>query len=247
MRENEIRADLRTLAHFLDNWDKNVKNASLLNQIKVTSTPLISYSISTSQPLIFSNIDIDRHSIPTGIDSIPKDDRLFNVHINILFAEEVKLTSELYDPISKLGVAFKIKGEYIKGEEIKKAMCSWHLDKTTSSGSSFHHPTYHLNFGGDHMIDEVKLNNDCFGNLLLLPNPRVIHPPMDIILSCDFVIKNFYTKSRHQKLTQSNGYIRLIEKARKRYWESFVYALISNWDTTFTVSNLEFENVIGNR
>ncbi|KAA0126802.1 hypothetical protein FY557_15990 [Chryseobacterium sp. SN22] len=245
---NEIKKDLRSLAGYLGNWGKYVKNHGMLNNINCHSSGgQIHYSIEKVMPLVFQDIDIERHVIPQGIDCLCREtERFFEVELTIRLSQ-INEPSDLQDPIKRLGVAIKIEGEYLSNDIFEKAICSWHLDKGDSSTSLFTHPTYHLNFGGDHMANKIteEANPKYYGGLLLLPAPRVLHPPMDIILSCDFIIKNFYEKSKHHTLTSLPGYKDLLEKAKSRFIRPYIYALGSTWNSDLTISNLSHNSAFG--
>ena len=245
---NEIKKDLRSLSGYLGNWGKYVKNHSMLSNITCNENHgVIHYTIEKAKPLIFQDIDIERHVIPQGIDSLCREtERFFEVAL-IIHLSQINNPKDLEDPISKLGVAIKIEGEYATSKNFEKVICSWHLDKGDSTKSLFTHPTYHLNFGGDHMKDKIKEeeNPKYYGGLLLLPAPRVLHPPMDIILSCDFIIKNFYEKAKHVSLTSLPGYKDLLERAKNRYLRPYIYALGSAWNNGLTISNLTHEAAFG--
>ena len=206
----------------------------------------ITYSLEKNSPLIFKNIDLDRHSIPTGIEKLPSNDKDFEVHLNMVLSEISDEDDFSVDPLTKLGVSIKIKGDYIKDNELKNAICSWHLDRDAPVSSSYCHPLYHLNFGGDQMTSHALNDPNYFGNLLLLPNPRIIHPPMDLILSCDFIIKNFYKISTHKSITDLPEYKSILNRSTKRYWSSYAFAFASKWNQDLNVSNLSHESVIGN-
>ena len=247
MRENEIKKDIRTLSHLLLGWEKNVKNANVLNtNINCNSKGnIINYSLEKTVPLVFRNIDLDRHTIPSGIENLHSDDKDFEVHLNILLSELSHEDDITVDPLTNLGVSIKVKGEYVKDSDVKNAICSWHLDRDAPAGSTYCHPLYHLNFGGDQMTSHALNDPNYFGNLLLMPNPRIIHPPMDLIISCDFIIRNFYKKSTHKTITELPAYKTIFNRATKRYWASYAFAFASKWDNNLTVSNLSHETVIG--
>jgi hypothetical protein len=247
MRDTQIKKDLRSLAGLLSSWGKNVRNSNVLNNMVVykEANNLVGYSLDKATPLIFTNIDLDRHSIPSGIENIHDDYKTFDIHLNILFKEN---NGELddSDPIENLGVSIRIEGDFIKDDKEGKAMCSWHLDRDGAAKSVYCHPIYHMNFGGEHMTAQAIKSNGYFGNLLLLPNPRIIHPPMDIVLSCDFILRNFYKKATHQSITSLPGYKILVKQAVDRYWTSYFFAFASNWKEDMKISNLTFEKLIGN-
>jgi hypothetical protein len=247
MRESEIKKDIRTLSQLLIGWGKNVKNANVLNtSINCNSKGnIINYSLEKTAPLVFRNIDLDRHSIPSGIENLHSDDKNFEVHLNIFLSENDHEDDLSLDPLTRLGVNFKVKGDFELGGELKSAICSFHLDRDAPAGSIYCHPLYHLNFGGDQMTSHALIEPNYFGNLLLMPNPRIIHPPMDLILSCDFIIRNYYKKSTHKTITELPAYKKIFNRAAKRYWASYTFAFASKWDNSLTVSNLSHETVIG--
>lgn len=245
---NDIKKELRAFSHFLDNWRSNVKNASLLNRLVVSNSHRkIDYSLQRTEPLIFQNIDIERHVIPQGIDKLcPDKERDFKVELTIKLVQEDKYI-EPNDPITTLGLSIKIEGEYWKkGEDMQNAICCWHLDKGGTEDAKYDHPVYHMNFGGDLMSDKLVEEEDpnYFGKLLLLPSPRIMHPPMDIILACDFIIKNFYEKKNHRELTTLPGYVELINRAKNRYIKPYAYAFASAWETSLKKDNLEHSSLL---
>lgn len=243
MKQNDIRKDLRSLAGLLSGWGRYVKNPNILHTLSIlenTGTKDLRYSIYESEPLTFIKIDLDRHCLPTGIEKLAEDDVDFEVKLTFICSESNE-DSFRTDPIKSLGVNIIIDLCYNDGKELKHANCSWHLDKRSPTEASFSHPEYHMNFGGNHMVKQ----GNVFGNLLLLPSPRIIHPPMDIILSCDFIIRNFYTRQNHKKITQNPAYLEIIKNAKARYWSPYTSAFSSNWDASKKVENLPYINLVG--
>jgi len=243
---NDIKKELRSFSAYLDNWGKNVKNANILNTLSVlNSGEQIQYSLERAKPLIFQNIDIERHVIPKGIDKLcPKNERDFKVELTINLAQLIK-PEDAEDPILNLGVSIKVEGDYIDKDDYESVICCWHLDKGNIDESLYNHPIYHMNFGGDLMSDKLteEKNPKYFGGLLLLPSPRVMHPPMDIILACDFIIKNFYEKSKHIEMTTLPGYVDLINKSKNRYVKPYAYALASAWEKSLEKGNLKHSSL----
>ena len=242
MKKDDIRKDLRALSGLLSGWGKFVKNPNILQTIGVQEITKddLKYVISTSEPLTFLKIDLDRHCLPVGIEKIPANDIDVEVNLTLLCCES-KHEHYQQDPIRSLGVNITVNACYNNGQDIKEANCSWHLDKGSPVDAQFSHPEYHMNFGGSHMVKQ----GDIFGNLLLLSSPRIIHPPMDIILSCDFIIRNFYTKSNHQKLTLNPKYLEIIENAKSRYWQPYSKAFSSKWHDDHKIENLPYMNLVG--
>lgn len=243
MKQNDIRKDLRSLSGLLSGWGKYVKNPNMLQNLNINEIVKggdLHYTITVSEPLTFLRIDLDRHCLPSGIEKIPANDIEFEVAMTLLCSESKEDNAE-QDPIKSLGVNIIVKALYSNGTDLKEANCSWHLDKGSPVGAIFSHPEYHMNFGGSHMVKQ----GDIFGNLLLLSSPRIIHPPMDIILSCDFIIRNFYSKANHRKITDNPKYLEIIERAKARYWQPYSKAFFSNWNEDQKVVNLPYKSLIG--
>ncbi|MDF2833026.1 hypothetical protein [Chryseobacterium indoltheticum] len=247
MRENEIKKDIRTLSQLLLNWGKNVPNANILNTGLNCSSKhnIIKYNLDRTSPLIFKNIDLERHSIPTGIETLHVDKKSFEVHLSMVLEECADDDDFSVDPLKRLGVNIKIQGDYEGPHNLESVICSWHLDRDAPTGCAHCHPLYHLNFGGDVMTSRALSNPGYFGSLLLMPNPRLIHPPMDMILSCDFIIRNFYNKTSNTSIISKPAYKTILERASKRYWSSYAFAFASKWNNGLAVSNLSHKDVIG--
>lgn len=132
------------------------------------------------------------------------------------------------------------------------AKCSWHFDRHgEGSIPEFHHPLYHAHFGGK----EINQGQLQYGNVLIVESPRLLHPPMDIILAIDFVLCNFY--SRHTcgaycALLEEPTYHTIVENSRKRFWRPFFLGLASNFApgrnlnhfNTLTVKELHAKNLL---
>lgn len=242
MKLNEVKKDLRSLSGQLSNWGKYVKNPDLLQNISVTkgADGHLRYNIDDAKPLVFLNVDLDRHCLPRGIENIPKTDISVELKLTSRFVEH-EVDRDEHDPIEALGVNFVLEALFAQGEELCEAHCSWHLDKGAPSDANFSHPMYHMNFGGASMTKRGNI----FGNLLLLASPRLVHPPMDIILSCDFVVRNFYEKKNHQKLTTNPVYLEIVDRAQKRYWRPYLKTLSSKWNDNTTIKNLTYSTLVG--
>jgi hypothetical protein len=126
---------------------------------------------------------------------------------------------------------------------------SWHLDKHIRTkyheegrGKGFIHPEYHFNMGGFALTKEESFN---YGNVLLIDTPRILHPPLDIVLSIDFVLKNFYGV-RVLNLVESRAYKRIIDGAKRRLWRPYFITLAHHWETT-TFNYLTIEPDFANK
>lgn len=238
-RIQEIAKDLRALSHHLNSWDKHVRNAEVLCKIfpKEKTSGVLDYMLMESTPLIFQHIDIEPHSRPAGIEKLPKHEQKSEVTLTAMCKERSK-TKPTQDPLLGLGVNIAIQATFKE----KPHHCSWHLDRDNRNHKeNFSHPVYHLNFGGQQM---TKRGIE-YPNLLLMPAPRTIHFPMEIILACDFIVHNFYSKSTHSRLTNMPGYVGLLKRTRERYWKPFANAISSEWYPERKVDDLTHQMIIG--
>ena len=109
--------------------------------------------------------------------------------------------------------------------------CSWHFDRHITNksedrnSSAEAHPLYHFQHGGHAM----KKFAESLGSMLLLPAPRLAFPPMDAILSLDFVLSNF-SGLCWQQLRDEPTYLRLLKESQKKYWQPYLLRLASWWD-----------------
>jgi hypothetical protein len=222
-------------------WGK-VANPELLGKVQVVSKAkgTYGYEVHHAEPLKFINVDVERHALPKGIDKLSFDERNLEINLTTTFSEQISGECKA-DPIIKLGVNFYLDLTYEAEGEVKKAMSSWHLDKSSSTHDKYCHPIYHFTFGGMHMTK----NKHDYGQLLLLSSPRINHPPLNIILACDFIIRNFYAKDNHKKITNEPAYKMLIESAKSRYWKYYSEAFHSKWDSSFNIQNLPHDLLVG--
>ena len=103
----------------------------------------------------------------------------------------------------------------------------WHLDKHIESSDcsdgepKYTHPSYHFQFGGNF------IENCETGEIGILANPRIPHPPMDVFLGFNFIINNFYSKKDYTFVAQiikDNDYTEIIKRAQKRLWNPYFQA-----------------------
>ncbi|WP_415838537.1 hypothetical protein, partial [Rahnella bruchi] len=129
---------------------------------------------------------------------------------------------------------------------IKKSHGSWHLDYHLPSGqpTTFIHPMYHFHHGGRKMY-----NHQDYGNIMIMDAPRVAHPPLDIVLSIDFVIANFLG-DKWNLLMQDSAYTSLIKNAQDRWWRQYYLDIAAFWGHTVPVlptsaaSSLSARNIL---
>lgn len=113
----------------------------------------------------------------------------------------------------------------------KGNVCSWHFDRHISGDDPTEdvlteaHPRYHFQHGG-HAMEPFA---DNLGGMLLLPAPRLAFPPMNAILSLDFVLSNFSGQC-WQQLRDEPTYVRLLKDSQHAYWRPYIEKIASWWD-----------------
>lgn len=125
----------------------------------------------------------------------------------------------------------------------KALWATWHLDRHTDElnggtvdDRGYMHPEYHITFGGKKMEEDEPLN---FGNILILPTPRLPHPPMDVVLGIDFIIQNFYPKEHKIDILEDERYIAIVKNAQLRLWRPYFRSLASHWQSNLCTVNTD--------
>lgn len=110
-------------------------------------------------------------------------------------------------------------------------LSSWHFDKHIVSDDGGDgepedaHPLYHFQYGGKNL---APLGGN-HGGILILPSPRIGHPPMDVVLAVDFVLSNF--AGIHWKdLREVSDYSKRLSEAQTKYLKPYVESMLSWWN-----------------
>jgi len=143
-----------------------------------------------------------------------------NIHIDLDLKGSCSDKSD--DCITDLVLQIKIE------TDTQQKICSWHFDRhigDSSDAPDEAHPLYHFQHGG-HAMKDI---HGSLGRTLLLPAPRLAFPPMDAILSLDFVLSNFAGQS-WQELRNESTYTRLLKESQMRHWRPYIKQLASWWD-----------------
>jgi len=215
-----------------DKWFNSISDYKPLDRINGLCNKSISntweYNLVN---LEFKNIDVKRHVRPLRLAKLANDgDALATLVLNLSCNNRLNNDpSVIEDPIENLAVRFVIKLEYYDNglDDLKLSQSSWHLDKHDAEKVvSTSHPLYHYEFGGNELTKREEFD---YGDFFLVDSPRIMHPPLDIILAIDFVLKNFYAFKEHSKLTSKPLYQRHIDEARKRIWRPYIISLASHF------------------
>lgn len=211
MSKGNVLSDLNSLAKILQQ-EKICSDIRPINEVvgKLGKSDKLSYNL---QKLIFNIVDVPRNTVPSDIKSL-------SIVLSVEISENHNDEDQVINPIiDNYNFSIEISG-FSKGE---KVISNWHLDFDSDEGNEYLHPDFHLTFGGNIMKD-INL-----GQVLLLPSPRLAHPPMDAILGVDFIIRNFIKKEKSRKLTNNPLYRKAIRNSQKRLWKPYMLATAGHW------------------
>lgn len=157
------------------------------------------------------------HSIPRNLS---KDISItIDIEDQIIFKKTINLIEDPFIKLSTLNLTLR-SGEFVS---------SWHLDRHTEEGiPNLFHPYYHLTFGGKHMENLEIEEENFFGNSLIIRSPRISHPPMDLILGIDFVLKNYFPLKELDILSDFN-YLTIIKKFKEIFWKPYILSLTKDY------------------
>ncbi|MEZ7528453.1 hypothetical protein [Cloacibacterium normanense] len=206
-----------------------------LNEVKKTlksEENIYSYTFSTIRLVIPKSLR-PNHSIPKNLGS---------VEIILSIKDEIKIKKTkknfIEDPLNKLE-----KFNIILNCENSHYTSSWHLDRHAKDGDgelpSNLHPIYHLTFGGYHMENLQREDSDEFGKSLILRAPRIMHPPMELLLGIDFIFNHFIPKNELELLSDP-AYIFVIKELKKYFWLPFSLAIAKNYCERISINNEPF-------
>lgn len=141
------------------------------------------------------------------------------VLLTVQIAENKLGENDIYEVVNNYNFLIVISGK--NGEQTVQS--SLHLDFDKGSGSEYIHPSFHFTYGGKEM-KSMKL-----GDVLLLPAPRITHPPMDAVLGIDFILSNFLKKDLYDKIRSNSQYKAALKHSQQRLWRPYMLSLASHW------------------
>lgn len=154
-----------------------------------------------------------------NISEVPRNTKpnveLLEVLLDVSFKETL-------DDIPISNYCFRITAQGLDGNAKQIKSC-WHLDYDSNNNQEYIHPNFHLTWGGE----TIKSLN--FGDVLLLPTPRISYPPMDIVLGVDFVLSNFIKKGEYMKIQSDSQYQAAVKNAQEKYWKPYMMSLAHHW------------------
>ena len=120
---------------------------------------------------------------------------------------------------------------------------SWHLDRhimdrNEGDGDNLH-PLYHMTYGGHYMESKQVEGEDVYGKSLIVRAPRLMHPPLELILGLDFIFRH-YIPRKSLPLLDHPSYIRIVELVKKDIWFPFALALTKNYCENIDIDNKRY-------
>lgn len=247
---SDIKSDLITLQRLLKkHFEQNLPNVGEMGKV------ITQLSTSRSGTLYFEDVKLEFTNLDLGktIRPLLAEDQCKKAILELRFTKMKWLSDNshpLRDPIKEYQLQLILK---ISDFETLLAKCAWHFEKhpdrkadnTPEDTPEFHHPLYHLHFGGYEVTDEEEEFE--YGNILIIEAPRIMHPPMDIVLAIDFVLNNFYSYHSCQPfidLTTEPDYIRIVNNARERFWKPFAFGFASNFATNHHFGTINQVSVV---
>lgn len=227
VNKSDLISELEKIALFLNDYklceDTSPIYSAMTECLEKSTDATWSYSISN---LLF-RIAPTSHTIPHDADDITVS---LSLSIEGIFNNNNK---EIKNPLQSLEFNIEISGAFLEANDVLKLKAAWHLDKhipkKAGELTKYIHPEYHLTHGGRKIWDLTGYN---YGQSIILPTPRLCHPPMDGILGIDFILQNYFKKEAHMDLTMSLDYLRLIGGAQNRLWRPYYLAIANSFPPT---------------
>ncbi len=143
------------------------------------------------------------------------------------------------------GKEFREKNIFLK--ELIKIFGDWEAVKKNEDEliyifgeEHFSHPEYHIQYGGNGVLDNNSFN---YGDFVLIETPRIPFPPMDVFLAVDFILHNFISRSRHKKITEDETYKNIIKDSKELIWRPYYLSIASKWEKSIK-TNWSYDTIM---
>lgn len=109
------------------------------------------------------------------------------------------------------------------GSKAERVMHRMHFDKAEVGQQG---PEHHLQFGGKQTLEEHEL---CwFPEAINLP--RLVYPPMDLILACQLIAANFYSEKYASKIKNKPVWKGVVRHSQGHLLKNYYRACLKNID-----------------
>ncbi len=224
-----IAMDLQYLAMCLLKYDfcnqENIKPIyDAAGNCKNITDTIWQYKLSS--PIQFNLSTMPDHSLPPDIKKV-------SIFLDVDITGK-HYADTIYCPIDKIKFEIDIKAERWNDQscEIDNFIARWHCDADIDPVTRYTHSLFNISFGGIKMKSKATASgniNSFYGAALILNTPRIVHPPMDVILGVDFILHNFFTKKECEKIMQDKTYQRIVRHSQERLWRPFALSFASHW------------------
>ena len=214
---DEIAEDFRVLATLLN--DNRVSSdvsplyraASNIQTEGFLLEPIWGYKL---EGLSFQ-LDRPSGTMPTDLDN-------FVIDLSVMVT--IDSTTKPDDPFKDLQVNIQKSVAKKACNTILKA--AWHLDKHIYERANSIHPLYHFQLGGQ----KIKELEGDLGRTFITTAPRIMHPPMEVVIAVDFILANYWYNKWYE-LKANSSYDDIVNRAYHRYWGPFFRRLGKHFET----------------
>jgi hypothetical protein len=221
-----MASDLESLAELLNNEGINTSKLYIVSG-NLKQNKILKYDI---EPF---KIEIDNN------EKFPKklSHQKSAIDLVLYFDMKINCNSENFasnkDPFSEFSFNIVIKGKN-KNKISSKLLYAIHFDKhNVVQTSNQSHPNYHFQFGGNRLKEDEnnRLTDLDFGQALFLDAPRVMHHPMELILSIDFILSNFFP-TIWNKIKLLPIYKKILRKYQKDFILPYFKSIVQHFEDT---------------
>ncbi len=214
---DEIATDIRILADVISDFELCTK---AINEFHKSSYQLRKFDNKKALLSIeLGGIDLRIHEKQRTKPAIEYlDDRL---HVDISLKLDVDLASKgrILDSIVGNSVKFTIIGFANHGDRVDEIVSAWHFDhhQYQSNANTACHPTFHWQHGGR----ELKSVSDDIEGILLMETPRLFAPPLDAVLTVDFLLSHFNGPKWQKMRNEDRRYSKIVKRSQARFWRPY--------------------------
>lgn len=213
----ELLEDIQKMATTLESFHINTSSIyGAISDIRNNSSE-VEYTL---KPMIFNFDNNLKYPKVKSHKDIENLELYFDMKVNMDF-DSFKQDK---DPFSDFLFNIKIFGNTTENPETQ-LVYTLHFDKHDGSISPMPHPSYHFQLGGR----ELKENITEYGQALFLDSPRIMHHPMELILSIDFILSNFFPLI-WQKIRKSPDYFDILKKYQEQFIKPYFKSIVEHFD-----------------
>lgn len=178
------------------------------------------FSIPFERPLVFKSTDVDglklQVDVVCAIEGIGNTINRHNMVLRVWSLDEKISYREHLDAIELKDI--------LQSYDWKRVMIRFHLD-LRERGTKKLEPLYHLQVGGNARDEE----NCWFPKSIEVP--RFYHPPMDIVLLCEFILVNFFDKES-ENLRKKPEWRSLVRKSQDIFQHNYFTNCVNHLQDT---------------